>query len=469
MNPLENLMNNRTSMSYERMTSLNDSNLPDHILADYLFPGVSTPSTVDTIPIQRQRSHSLTPTYNTHISNSSITFTSLPNILQSNYVACETVIPLWIVPSRTLSITSFHQTDDDEDDIPFGIDEVYNEVVRQRVYRIFGEDFTVGPDYYELEFIGRGSYGIVTRAKHDHLGDVAIKKIKLNYKISTIEEKYEHYKRIYRETIILSKLDKNEGVVQLYDILLNSQNYDEFKEIYLVQNLLEEDLQRAMTKNKPLDIQHIMYKILTAIKHFHSANGDWSHRLTQKMDNGVGTYSYCAPELLLSCPNYTKSVDMWSTGCIFGEILLRKKLFRTIYDNGILVLNDILQLTGLPVLSDDLDWLPEDRRQFFIEYFNTRSPQIAQFQNTFQTLTDQNAFDLLQKLLIFNPYKRLSADQALSHPYFDNYIVETSDLLSNDQLLMNLNHLNTQNDIKQYLLNELQDTAAQLRVKHNIT
>ncbi|CAF1122984.1 unnamed protein product [Didymodactylos carnosus] len=180
------------------------------------------------------------------------------------------------------------------------------------------------------------------------------------------------------------------------------------------------------------------------------------------MNDEVGTYCRCAPELLLSCPNYTKAVDMWSSGCIFAELLLKRKLFNGIYQNALFVLNDIFPLVGLHIADVDLEWLPKEQLLIIIEKFNSKPQQPAIFRTLFLSSIDQNALDLVENLLKSNSYDRLAAVEALSHPYFDNYTTDIPNTASTDLLWIHLDHLTTPENTREYLFNEANKIATQL-------
>ncbi|XP_069770055.1 cyclin-dependent kinase 6 isoform X2 [Narcine bancroftii] len=121
----------------------------------------------------------------------------------------------------------------------------------------------------------------------------------------------------------------------------------------------------------------------------------------------VVTLWYRAPEVLLQS-SYATPVDLWSVGCIFAEMFRRRVLFRG--NSDVDQLGKIFDVLGLP--SED-DWptdvaLPKNA-------FSTRSPQPIQ---DLVPEINEPGKDLLLKFLTFNPEKRISAFNALSHQYF---------------------------------------------------
>jgi cyclin-dependent kinase 7 len=126
------------------------------------------------------------------------------------------------------------------------------------------------------------------------------------------------------------------------------------------------------------------------------------------------TIWYRPPELLFGATKYTTSADMWSVGCIFAEMWLGRALFATEAPHTELSqLRTIFSFLGTPV---EKEWPALKKLPLFVE-FESRPP--APFEMTFAGLP-ADAIDLLKQLLVMNPSKRISAAEALNHPYFEN-------------------------------------------------
>ncbi|CAL8104178.1 unnamed protein product [Calicophoron daubneyi] len=125
----------------------------------------------------------------------------------------------------------------------------------------------------------------------------------------------------------------------------------------------------------------------------------------------VATRWYRAPEILLACHSYTKGVDMWSLGCILGEMLSGSPLFP-----GTSTLDQIERIiAGLPKPStEDLACLQSPYSASILEKASVR--QRRPLQNILSN-ADGAAMDLLYRMLNFNPRKRITAMEAVKHSY----------------------------------------------------
>jgi mitogen-activated protein kinase 7 len=125
----------------------------------------------------------------------------------------------------------------------------------------------------------------------------------------------------------------------------------------------------------------------------------------------VATRWYRAPEIMLSFANYTSSIDMWSVGCILAELLGGKPIFKG--EDYVDQLNRILDTLGTPT-EETLARVGSPRAQDYIRSLPIK-PRVR-FERIYPQATPL-ALDLLQKLLCFDPAKRISCNEALEHPY----------------------------------------------------
>ncbi len=126
----------------------------------------------------------------------------------------------------------------------------------------------------------------------------------------------------------------------------------------------------------------------------------------------VATRWYRAPELLLSANNYSTAVDMWSVGCIFAEMLQRKPFLPGTDTKNQIEL--ICEYLGTPDI-EDMKNIPEESKKL-IKNLPKNKKNGKDFSKIF-SFADDLAIDLLKKLLIFDPDKRITVNEALSHPY----------------------------------------------------
>jgi len=126
----------------------------------------------------------------------------------------------------------------------------------------------------------------------------------------------------------------------------------------------------------------------------------------------VVTLWYRAPEILLGGRQYAVGVDMWSIGCIFAEMVNGHALFPG--DSEIDELFKIFRLLGTPT---EETWPGVSAYKDYKTTFPSwRGEGVAKVCPTLC----KDGLDLLEKLLIYEPGKRISAQKALNHPYFDD-------------------------------------------------
>ncbi|XP_074997058.1 mitogen-activated protein kinase 15 isoform X2 [Calonectris borealis] len=256
-----------------------------------------------------------------------------------------------------------------------------------------------------------------------------------------VSQKYEIKRRLGK-----GEFGEHPNIIKLLDVI-RAQND---KDIYLIFESMETDLHAVIKKGNLLKDIHkcyILYQLLKATKFIHSGNvihrdqkpsnilldADCFVKLCDfglarslcqmNEDQGnpalteyVATRWYRAPEILLSSQSYTKGVDMWSIGCILGELLLGKPLFP-----GTSTVNQIEQiLRVIPAPSpEDILAVQSDYRASVINRMSSR--QRVTFEEILPPSTPLPALDLLKKLLVFNPDKRLTAEEALQHPYVKRF------------------------------------------------
>ncbi|KAE8666669.1 Mitogen-activated protein kinase-like protein NTF6 [Hibiscus syriacus] len=120
------------------------------------------------------------------------------------------------------------------------------------------------------------------------------------------------------------------------------------------------------------------------------------------------------PELLLNCSEYTAAIDIWSVGCILMKIIRREPLFSG--KDYVQQLGLITQLLGSPEDSD-LGFLRSDNAQKYVKQLPCfpKQPFAVKFPNLSPV-----AIDLAEKMLVFDPSKCITVDEALNHPYLSS-------------------------------------------------
>jgi mitogen-activated protein kinase 15 len=290
-----------------------------------------------------------------------------------------------------------------------------------------------------IQKLGKGAYGIVWKAIDRKLKQVvALKKVFDAFHNPTDAQ------RTFREVMFLQELNGHENIVRLLNIIKAENN----KDLYLVFEFMETDLHAVIRANilEEIHKKYIVYQTLKSLKYIHS--GDLIHRdlkpsnillnseclvkvadfglarsVAQNEEDGsdpilteyVATRWYRAPEILLGSHKYTKAVDMWSVGCILGELIVGKAIFP-----GTSTLNQIervLELTGKPKMEDILS-IESALAENIINSINISKKR--SFQSFFPNASE-DALDLLTKLLNFNPKNRYSVEEALKHRYVKEF------------------------------------------------
>jgi len=304
-------------------------------------------------------------------------------------------------------------------------------------------------DVYErLARVSEGTYGVVWKARDLATNEiVALKQIKFDFEM----QKNQGFPvTALREINVLLALS-HESIVSVKEMVVGTGN----DKVFMVMEYYELDLQAAMKEKRQYpnvlrqaELKGIMKQILGGASHMHNlwflhrdlkpsnlhvhrsgrvALGDFGlarryedppRALTQL----VVTLWYRAPEILFGEARYGPAIDVWSLGCIFGELICQEAIMQG--QGELDQVDKIFSMVGAP--TDD-NW-PEFSKLPCAGMFRWKNPSEIDLPKRFpinapphfrQTFLDGNGFDLLSKMLTLDPVQRITAEQALAHAYFN--------------------------------------------------
>ncbi|OQE93048.1 hypothetical protein PENNAL_c0006G00436 [Penicillium nalgiovense] len=304
------------------------------------------------------------------------------------------------------------------------------EVIREKVQDgLTGESKEIS--YTQCKIVGNGSFGVVFQTKMAPSGeDAAIKRVLQD-------------KRFKNRELQIMRIVRHPNIVELKAFYYS--NGDRKDEVYLnlVLEYVPETVYRASryfnklkTTMPMLEVKLYIYQLFRSLAYIHSQG--ICHRDIKPqnllLDPATGILKLCdfgsakilienepnvsyicsryyrAPELIFGATNYTTKIDVWSTGCVMAELMLGQPLFPG--ESGIDQLVEIIKVLGTPTR--------EQIRTMNPNYMEHKFPQIKPhpFNKVFRKAPPE-AIDLISALLEYTPTQRLSAIEAMCHPFFD--------------------------------------------------
>ncbi|XP_066376737.1 cyclin-dependent kinase B2-1-like [Miscanthus floridulus] len=293
--------------------------------------------------------------------------------------------------------------------------------------------------YEKLEKVGEGTYGKVYKAREKATGRiVALKKTRLPEDDEGVPP------TALREVSLLRMLSQDPHVVRLLD-LKQGVNKEGQTILYLVFEYMDTDLKkfirgfRANHEKIPAQtVKILMYQLCKGVAFVHGrgvlhrdlkphnllmdrktmalkiADLGLSRAITvpmKKYTHEILTLWYRAPEVLLGATHYSTPVDIWSVGCIFAELVTNQPLFPG--DSELQQLLHIFKLLGTP---NEQMWPGVGKLPNWHVYPQWKPTKLC----TLVPGLDSDGYDLLEKLMAYEPAKRISAKKALEHQYFND-------------------------------------------------
>lgn len=288
-----------------------------------------------------------------------------------------------------------------------------------------------GVTYVSDRIVGNGSFGVVFQAMCVPSNEVvAIKKVLQD-------------KRFKNRELQIMRLLTHPNIVQLRNSFYTNGESDELY-LNLVLEFVPETVYRVARHyarvKQPVPLLYTklyIYQLLRSLHYIHSLG--ICHRDIKPqnllLDPASGILKLCdfgsakvlvasepnvsyicsryyrAPELIFGATDYTTSIDIWSTGCVLGELLLGQPLFPG--DSGVDQLVEIIKVLGTPTR--------EQIQAMNHSYTEFKFPEIRPhpWAKVLGSSVSQDAIDLLTKLLRYTPFRRLKPLESLTHPFFD--------------------------------------------------
>merc|ERR1719174_3120860 len=283
-------------------------------------------------------------------------------------------------------------------------------------------------EIHEKQVLGEGTYGKVYKARSVRTGEtVALKHMKLDNQDEGVPS------TAIREIALLKELS-HQNVVKLLDVFCKPSK------LVLVFEFLENDLKKYMKSMNgrltPATVKSFSYQLSAGIEFCHAnriihrdlkpqnllidsrlrlkiADFGLARAFTvpvPKYTHEVVTVWYRPPEILLGAVLYSVPVDLWSIGCVMGEMATGQPLFAG--DSEIDTMFKIFQKLGTP---SEATWPGVADLPDFKATFPQWKPKGWHLIRNTAAQVGPEGIDLLDKLMAYDPKKRHSARRALAH------------------------------------------------------
>lgn len=292
--------------------------------------------------------------------------------------------------------------------------------------------------YTAQRVLGKGSFGVVYQAQVIETGEiVAIKSIRMQEND--------------REVQLLKELDGHPNIVSLRGAFLSDEGTTQQgnpqasgTKLNLVLEFLSDTLHRVIkhynqlaTRMTPFYVKLYLFQLTRGLAFIHGRGIvhcdikpqnlliDGKSQTLKICDFGtakrmqfgelqrsyVCSRYYRAPELILGATNYTTAVDLWSIGCVFGEMILGQPMFTG--KDGINQLVEIIKVLGTPSTQQLRAMNPN-----YPEYEFAPRVVAHPWDKVLKGLADRQAYELIDRMLTYDPAARLPPLHVLMHPYF---------------------------------------------------
>ncbi|VDL86865.1 unnamed protein product [Schistocephalus solidus] len=291
--------------------------------------------------------------------------------------------------------------------------------------------------YVRLQKVGQGTFGEVFKVRHKATKQhYALKRIRMEQEK---EGKFEYYSRFPMRTLFVLKKSVTAHV--------NPNERSNFRpQFFLVFEFCDHDLAGLSQQVDFSDSikKAIMRQLLTGLHYLHKNNvlhrdlkaanilidksgvlkiADFGLARTTvacfrpdrptRYTGRVVTLWYRPPEILLNDRHYGKAVDMWGAGCIMAELWTKFPIMQG--DNELTQLKLIINLCGS--ITPEV-WPGVERLEAYREAQLPLDIKRHVKERLKPKVSSHSAIDLIDKLLVLDPNKRITADDALSHDYF---------------------------------------------------